>query len=63
MGDASREIKISRGKPETIVALAYFDFDIYEPTKECLKAIATFGKDVLAFDELNDHDSFKKRLH
>jgi hypothetical protein len=41
--------------PETIVALAYFDFDIYQPTKECLAAIQphlTKGS-VLAFDELN----------
>jgi hypothetical protein len=41
--------------PETIVALAYFDFDIYAPTKSCLQAILphlTKGS-VLAFDELN----------
>lgn len=42
-------------QPETVVALAYFDFDIYEPTKACLQAIlprVTKGS-VLAFDELN----------
>lgn len=41
--------------PETIIALAYFDFDLYEPTRDCLKAIRphlTKGS-VLAFDELN----------
>lgn len=41
--------------PETIIALAYFDFDIYAPTKSCLEAILphlTKGS-VLAFDELN----------
>ncbi|QHE83767.1 crotonobetainyl-CoA--carnitine CoA-transferase [Hydrogenophaga sp. BPS33] len=41
--------------PETIVALAYFDFDIYAPTKSCLERILphlTKGS-VLAFDELN----------
>lgn len=41
--------------PETIVALAYFDFDIYVPTKDCLEAILphlTKGS-ILAFDELN----------
>jgi hypothetical protein len=41
--------------PETIVALAYFDFDIYAPTKSCLEKIlphVTKGS-VLAFDELN----------
>lgn len=40
--------------PETIVALAYFDLDIYEPTRACLEAIrphVTKGT-VLAFDEL-----------
>lgn len=41
--------------PETVIALAYFDFDIYAPTKACLEAILphlTKGS-VLAFDELN----------
>jgi len=41
--------------PETVVSLAYFDFDIYHPTKVCLEAILprlTRGS-VLAFDELN----------
>jgi hypothetical protein len=39
--------------------LAYFDFDLYKPTKECLEAIKprlTKGS-VVAFDELNDPDS------
>ena len=41
--------------PHTVVALAYFDFDIYKPTFECLKIISehvTKGS-VIAFDELN----------
>ena len=41
--------------PHTIVAFAYFDFDIYKPTYECLKLISqhvTKGS-VIAFDELN----------
>ena len=45
--------------PETIVALAYFDFDIYKPTKDCLELISsrlTKGS-VIGFDELNDPDS------
>lgn len=45
--------------PETIVSLAYFDFDLYEPTKKCLEAIRprlTRGS-VVGFDELNDPDS------
>ena len=41
--------------PETIVALAYFDVDLYEPTRKCLdllKPYLTKGT-VLGFDELN----------
>jgi len=55
-GDASEQIlKYLNQHPETIVALAYFDFDIYEPTLACLKAIRnriTRGS-VIGFDELN----------
>ncbi|MCR4324873.1 MAG: class I SAM-dependent methyltransferase [Candidatus Curtissbacteria bacterium] len=59
-GDASVEtVKYLKERPETIVALAYFDFDIYEPTKNCLQAILPHlvKGSVVAFDELNDHDS------
>jgi hypothetical protein len=44
---------------ETIIALAYFDFDIYEPTKKCLELIKPrlVKGSVLGFDELNDPDS------
>ncbi|MFQ5828083.1 MAG: crotonobetainyl-CoA--carnitine CoA-transferase [Candidatus Methylomirabilia bacterium] len=44
--------------PETIIALAYFDFDLYAPTKECLLAIKDrlTRHSVIAFDELNDHE-------
>jgi hypothetical protein len=56
-GDASVEIeKYLRDNPETIVALAYFDFDLYQPTERGLRAIRdrlTRGS-VLGFDELND---------
>jgi hypothetical protein len=41
--------------PETVIALAYFDFDLYEPTKKCLRLIKdrlTKGS-VLGFDQLN----------
>ena len=59
-GDATLEVPTYlTAHPETIVALAYFDFDLYEPTKACLEAIRprlTKGS-VLAFDELNDPDS------
>ena len=41
--------------PETIVALAYFDLDIYEPTKGCLELLKPYltKGSVMAFDELN----------
>ncbi len=55
-GDASEQIlQYLDQHPETIVSLAYFDFDIYEPTLNCLKAISkrlTRGS-VIGFDELN----------
>ena len=58
-GDANVEIeKYLQKHPETIVAFAYFDFDIYEPTKNCLSAImphVTKGT-VIGFDELNVPD-------
>lgn len=41
--------------PETIIALAYLDLQLYEPTKKCLEAIRphlTRGS-VVALDELN----------
>ena len=55
-GDASVTLeKYLKKYPETIIALAYFDFDIYEPTKRCLELIKphlTKGS-VLGFDDLN----------
>ncbi len=59
-GDASVELqKYLKEHPETIVSFAYFDFDIYEPTKKCLELLMPFlvKGSVLAFDELNDNDS------
>ena len=59
-GDATLTIdKFLKDNPETIIALAYFDFDIYEPTKRCLEAIKPrlVKGSILGFDELNDHDS------
>jgi hypothetical protein len=59
-GDASKQVKrYLKEHPETIVAMAFFDFDIYEPTKKCLEAIKPHlvKGSLLAFDELNDHDS------
>jgi hypothetical protein len=42
--------------PETIIAFAWFDFDIYEPTKRCLELIRPhlIKGSVVGFDELND---------
>jgi len=57
-GDAIHTVKqYLKDNPETIIAFAYFDFDLYEPTKICLEAILphlTKGA-VIAFDELNYH--------
>jgi hypothetical protein len=57
-GDATKTIKEYLEKnPETIIAFAYFDFDLYEPTKVCLEAILphlTKGA-IIGFDELNYH--------
>ena len=59
-GDASLELeKYLKREPHTIIAMAYFDFDIYKPTKDCLRLIKdriTRGS-VIGFDELNDPDS------
>ncbi len=40
--------------PETLVSLAYFDMDIYEPTKRCLEMIKPYLQKgtVIGFDEL-----------
>ena len=59
-GDAMVEIDHFLAEhPETIVALAYFDFDLYEPTKKCLRAIKDrlVKGSVVAFDELCDADA------
>jgi hypothetical protein len=60
VGDATKELPaFLERSPETIVALAYFDFDIYEPTKKCLEIIKPrlVKGSVIGFDELNDPDS------
>jgi hypothetical protein len=42
--------------PETIVSFAYFDFDIYQPTKECLQMLLPLMPKgaIIGFDELLD---------
>lgn len=56
-GDACKEVeKYLENHPETIISLAYFDFDIYEPTKVVLELIKDrlVKGSVVGFDELND---------
>lgn len=56
-GDAVIEFKkYLEEHPETIVSFAYFDFDIYQPTKECLKLLLPLMPKgaVIGFDELLD---------
>ena len=56
VGDAGTTLEeYLRQHPETIISLAYFDMQLYEPTRECLKMILpclTKGS-VIAMDELN----------
>jgi hypothetical protein len=55
-GDASKSLKkyLSKEK-QTIVAFAFFDMDIYKPTKDCLEIIKNYVTkgSIIAFDELN----------
>jgi len=55
-GDATETFdRYLEANPYTVVALAYFDFDLYSPTKRCLELVlerVTRGS-VIAFDELN----------
>jgi hypothetical protein len=56
-GDATKTFpEFLKRHPQTIVALAYFDFDLYEPTRDCLKELQPFltKGSVIGFDELND---------
>ena len=59
-GDACETVpKYLADHPHTVVSLAFFDFDLYKPTKDCLEAIKPYltKGSLLAFDEVNDHDS------
>jgi hypothetical protein len=59
-GDATKTVPAYlKENTETIIALAYFDFDLYEPTKICLEAISDrlVQGSIVGFDELNDPDS------
>jgi hypothetical protein len=48
--------KYLKEHPETIIAFAYFDFDVYSPTKKCLELIKPYltKGSIIGFDELND---------
>jgi hypothetical protein len=55
-GDATKTInEYLERHTETIIALAYFDMQLYEPTVKCLKAIRPYltRGSVIAMDELN----------
>ncbi len=55
-GDATKTIhSYLEAHQETIIAFAYFDFDIYKPTKMCLEAILPYLSKgaVIGFDEIN----------
>lgn len=55
-GDATHTFeRYLQDNPHTMIALAYFDMDLYEPTKKCIELVmprVTKGS-ILGFDELN----------
>ena len=56
-GDATLTLKDYLVRhPETMVSLAYFDMDLYEPTKQCLELLKPYMNKgcVVGFDELCD---------
>ncbi len=58
-GDASKTIKkYLKSNQQTLISLAYFDMDIYKPTKDCLKAIKPYltRGSIIGFDEPNSKD-------
>tara|TARA_B100000886_G_C20426418_1_gene494284 strand:+ start:7205 stop:7981 length:777 start_codon:yes stop_codon:yes gene_type:complete len=55
-GDATKTLEDYLKKhTETIISFAYFDFDLFEPTLECLKMISPYLTKgaIIGFDELN----------
>ena len=55
-GDASKTIgQYLEKNPETIIALAYFNMDIFQPTVNCLEAMKGYltKGSIIGFDELN----------
>jgi hypothetical protein len=54
-GDATRTLpQWLASHPETVVAMAYFDMDLYEPTRACLQALGPYVTkgSVVGFDEV-----------
>jgi hypothetical protein len=59
VGDAPEQLAAYlQRNPETIVALAYFDMDLHDPTRECIELLRPHmsAGSVLAFDELGHPD-------
>jgi hypothetical protein len=59
-GDAPEQLATYlRAHPETVIALAYFDMDLYQPTRRCLELIkpCLAKGSILAFDEFS-HPEF-----
>jgi hypothetical protein len=59
VGDAADTIgEYLAAHPETVIALAYFDMQLYEPTKRCLEVIRPYltRGSVIAMDELNSRE-------
>ena len=57
-GDALKSVPAYlEHNPQTIIALAYFDFDLYKPTRAALEAIEPYltKGSIIGFDEVNDH--------
>lgn len=58
-GDATKSIaSYLEQNPHTLIALAYFDMQLYEPTRACLEAIRPHlvRGSVIALDELGSHE-------
>jgi len=58
-GDATKTVpEYFKNHPETVVALAYLDLAIYEPTKACLQALKkqVIPGSVIVMDEFNHQD-------
>jgi Macrocin-O-methyltransferase (TylF) len=56
-GDAPIKLEeYLKKNPQTIIAFAHFDFDIYKPTLDCLNLIKPHlvKGSIISFDELND---------